>query len=100
MGDMLFGEALELALGVGVGVVVAHAMPATPIPAPTARAVAERPRAILFLRDIGFSWICRPVTVLVICLLRDNPSVRRKVRVQLSGTFQSAVKGPRRPPGI
>jgi hypothetical protein len=45
-------EALELVLSAGVGVVVADAMPATPIPALMARAVAERPRAILFLRDI------------------------------------------------
>jgi hypothetical protein len=44
--------ALEPALGAGLGVVVADAIPATPIPALTARAVAERPRAILFLRDI------------------------------------------------
>jgi hypothetical protein len=47
-------EALELALDAGVGVVVADAMPATPIPAPTASAVAESPRAILFLRDIFY----------------------------------------------
>jgi len=49
---VLSAGALELALGEGLGVVVADAMPATPIPALMARAVAERPRAILFLRDI------------------------------------------------
>jgi hypothetical protein len=47
-GAVLFAEAL----GVGVGVVVAEAMPAIPRPAPTARAVAERPRVILFVRDM------------------------------------------------
>jgi hypothetical protein len=44
--------ALELALGLGDGVVVAEAMPATPIPAPRARAAAERPSVILFVRDM------------------------------------------------
>jgi hypothetical protein len=76
-----------------VGVVVADAMPATPIPALMARAVAERPRAILFLRDI-FCLLDLPSWDggFVVCPLRDSPSVRREVLAQLLETFHSPVK--------